>query len=1344
MSELALRLIAENKKTKNPILDLGNCGLTEFPMEVLECTHLEELNFKTNYWDGEGGNENYSSNEGQPNLITIIPDLKELSYLKKLRLGGSKDAKTGEYKENSFWALQSLDFVKYTPALQVLDISFCKVASLAPLKLLNNLSELDFSFNYVSDLEPLKQLDYLSDLDFNWNLVSDLGPLQKLQQLTKLDFSSNLVSDLAPLQKLQQLTKLDFSSNQVSDLAPLQKLQQLTELYFRYNKVTDLGPLHQLKQLTKLDFSSNKVSDLGPLQKLKQLTKLGFTFNQVSDLAPLQKLQQLTSLDFSSNQVSDLAPLQQLTKLTSLYFSSNQVSDLGPLQKLTKLTSLYFSSNQVSDLGPLQLLSKLTELDFCENQVSELQPLQQVYQLSKLYFNNNQVFDIGPLQQLTNLTELWFHYNQVSDLGPLQLLDQLTKLYFRDNQVSDLGPLQQLTKLTSLNFWNNQVSDLGPLQQLIHLNALIFGKNQVSDLGPLQQLTRLTKLDFTSNQVSDLGHLQHLKQLTSLFFSYNQVSDLAPLQHLKQLTELSISDNQVSDLAPLQQLQQLTELDFRSNQVSDLAQIKDLFIDGKLRVFAGKDNPLINPPIEVVNQGVDAIRRYFEQAQKWGEVNCSDIKLIFIGNSTSGKTTLANMLVHEVFEEVPSTHGILNQFWVLEATDDHEEIKATIWDFGGQEYYHATHRMFLSPNSIYILVTSKESEFDGERNILLAIDKEDSSGNIQTKEMDVMLQQHTYPYWLNTIQYYLQRFPNKQDVFLVETKTERPAVTIEQNEQLYPQLSFLADPSRIDSAKAFAQKEKNGTAYIQFWGWKSTMKDHIREKLKGYKIISVFPVIRDALAQVASTMTSEQSPEQLNKLCRTLNIKPPNEWPVLAPWITFEEYETFIRQYFFKGDPNEDINNLTLYLQHSCSRVLHFDHIGLNGKICIDPIWLHKHIYHVLSPEIKEADGLFDFEHVDHKVPGDAITAEEMVDIMKAYRLIFELPEKNDKGQRQFIAPQYLPKALSQEKQIVYNTMMRFKFEPAFYIQFNHLLPSAVISQFTSSVGYRANHDLLWKQGVVFERYFSGNKENIIVQANAEKRELEIWLEQKSNPIVKTVIIEDIVEQIVNQNNEQESSILLRLPDHEPIRYSEVKAWVDDRKIHHNTLCEQYEKYVNHDKVLKVFVSYAHAQSDAFKYLVNELKDKWFKIIPIEIKVISDLDITLNARWHEFIQYELNRCDFFIGCLSQDYVISSYINEYEIKTIQQHLNTKALELCFINMSGHLADHEKFYFEHQRFQPTYRDLGHPTDKPNQVVFFEEIYENEKLLRSYLTRLIDKLKPAIERAIERKVGKNNPLN
>ena len=49
MSELALKLIAENKKTRSPFLDLGNCGLTEVPEEIGELVWLEELSFASEW-----------------------------------------------------------------------------------------------------------------------------------------------------------------------------------------------------------------------------------------------------------------------------------------------------------------------------------------------------------------------------------------------------------------------------------------------------------------------------------------------------------------------------------------------------------------------------------------------------------------------------------------------------------------------------------------------------------------------------------------------------------------------------------------------------------------------------------------------------------------------------------------------------------------------------------------------------------------------------------------------------------------------------------------------------------------------------------------------------------------------------------------------------------------------------------------------------------------------------------------------------------------------------------------------------------------------------------------------
>ena len=57
MSDLALQLIAENKKSRATFLDLGNCGLTEIPAEVGELVWLESVSLASQWyeWDGEAG-----------------------------------------------------------------------------------------------------------------------------------------------------------------------------------------------------------------------------------------------------------------------------------------------------------------------------------------------------------------------------------------------------------------------------------------------------------------------------------------------------------------------------------------------------------------------------------------------------------------------------------------------------------------------------------------------------------------------------------------------------------------------------------------------------------------------------------------------------------------------------------------------------------------------------------------------------------------------------------------------------------------------------------------------------------------------------------------------------------------------------------------------------------------------------------------------------------------------------------------------------------------------------------------------------------------------------------------
>ena len=66
MSDLALQLIAENKRSRATFLDLSNCGIAEVPAEVSELVWLESVSFASEWyeWDGREWQEKKSRNSG--------------------------------------------------------------------------------------------------------------------------------------------------------------------------------------------------------------------------------------------------------------------------------------------------------------------------------------------------------------------------------------------------------------------------------------------------------------------------------------------------------------------------------------------------------------------------------------------------------------------------------------------------------------------------------------------------------------------------------------------------------------------------------------------------------------------------------------------------------------------------------------------------------------------------------------------------------------------------------------------------------------------------------------------------------------------------------------------------------------------------------------------------------------------------------------------------------------------------------------------------------------------------------------------------------------------------------
>ncbi|MCQ2559936.1 MAG: leucine-rich repeat domain-containing protein, partial [Clostridia bacterium] len=186
--------------------------------------------------------------------------------------------------------LSDVEFLKYTPNLQYLDLAYNRISNIAPIAELTQLTELHLGLNEISDISPLANLPHLKHLELFSNRIEDISVLAGMQNLEKLTLRANKISNLAPLAQLSRLTWLSLENNQVESLEALAPLTQLQELYVNGNQITDLGVVANFTNLTNLDISKNPVSDASPLSGLTQLKELCIFDTKIRERKPPRAL----------------------------------------------------------------------------------------------------------------------------------------------------------------------------------------------------------------------------------------------------------------------------------------------------------------------------------------------------------------------------------------------------------------------------------------------------------------------------------------------------------------------------------------------------------------------------------------------------------------------------------------------------------------------------------------------------------------------------------------------------------------------------------------------------------------------------------------------------------------------------------------------------------------------------------------------------------------------------------------------------------------------------------------------------------------------------------------------
>lgn len=193
MIKLAIEIIQKEKEKQTGKLDLGNCGLTDFPKELFELEWLEELNFSDLYFDYNTREWEKSLNTGKHNsiLVTKFPEnIKRLKNLKILRFGG--------YWEKT-WMLSDCDSLSHLKSLEILQLRENKIKDIQFLKELENLTILDLSVNLINDISPLRYLKNLINLSLRSNKIVDIKPISDLHQLRTVSLIRNEISDIQPL-----------------------------------------------------------------------------------------------------------------------------------------------------------------------------------------------------------------------------------------------------------------------------------------------------------------------------------------------------------------------------------------------------------------------------------------------------------------------------------------------------------------------------------------------------------------------------------------------------------------------------------------------------------------------------------------------------------------------------------------------------------------------------------------------------------------------------------------------------------------------------------------------------------------------------------------------------------------------------------------------------------------------------------------------------------------------------------------------------------------------------------------------------------------------------------------
>ena len=580
-----------------------------------------------------------------------------------------------------------------------------------------------------------------------------------------------------------------------------------------------------------------------------------------------------------------------------------------------------------------------------------------------------------------------------------------------------IGALKDLKILICSSSYGNkwQLRDLNPLGNLTELEVLDLGNTKANDLTPLSKMPNLRMLDLRNTSTSILTPLKTLHHLEYLNLSTTQVQDLMPLSQHKQLKYLDLNNSLVFDISPLRLL------------IANGAIVKRLISIGHINI----DNcQITNPPIEIIEQGNEAILDFFRQQDAQGTDYIFEAKGLIIGKPRVGKTSLA-LKIQKMTSDLPkfeaTTKGIDVYRWhfdiseqdvkhllVGKNTQEITRIKDTatqkgfwlnIWDFGGQEIYTATHQFFLTKRSLYLMV---DAEILGE----------------DTNWYD----------WL----YRVSELSNGSPLLVIINKISGRNWSIPDWDSLIGIFSFIRNP--VFNINLDCKSDEDQKIYYQ-------LLNQIKRELLSFQHIGTpYPVFWVELRQIFADKSEE--------------LKRTNKQPVILENEFFNICAPFRDQ---DSDFNQAAQLRMSQYFHDIGIYLHFqDDETLKNFLFLDANWTTNLVYMLLDDEIvRNKKGRFNQQDIDRIWDENEYRSikDYLIHLLRQFSIAYLV----DKVKKEYVTPYHLspykPKyELVTDKKILLE--MHYKF--------GTFMPKGILPQLIVSLSeYITDHRKVWLKGVV-------------------------------------------------------------------------------------------------------------------------------------------------------------------------------------------------------------------------------------------------------------------------------------